>query len=83
MTQPIDLEALGAKLAEDYSSLRAEISQLSEAVAELANKRADQIEGQIKSVGAEMEASIERHPYSAVLVALGVGVLLGLASRRR
>jgi len=49
------------------------------ALADSAGKAQDRV----KSAGAELEASIERNPYSAVLIALGIGVALGLMNRSR
>ena len=49
------------------------------ALAESAGKAQDRM----KSMGSDIESSIERNPYSAVLIALGVGVVLGLMNRSR
>jgi ElaB/YqjD/DUF883 family membrane-anchored ribosome-binding protein len=37
----------------------------------------------VQSASADLEASIERNPLAAVLIALGIGVALGLVTRPR
>lgn len=44
---------------------------------------AERAQDKVKCVGADIESSIERNPYSAVLIALGVGLALGLLNRSR
>ena len=105
MAEIKDMEGLGRKAADDYSSLREDIAKLSETVSQLVSNHADNAGARVKdamdtakvalvdtagkaqdrvsSAGAEIEASIERNPYSAVLIALGIGLALGLLNRSR
>ena len=39
-------------------------------------------QSRIRAVGGDIEASFERHPLAALLIALGVGIVLGMMSRR-
>lgn len=65
-------EDAGAKVKDAMESART-------VMADTASKAQDRA----MTAGAEIEASIERNPYSAVLIALGVGVALGLLNRSR
>ncbi|MDF2118970.1 hypothetical protein PY365_25710 [Roseiarcaceae bacterium H3SJ34-1] len=85
-------------LREDIAKLSDTVSKLVAKQAEEASAKVKDAMGSAKTVmsdtaskaqdralsaGAEIEASIERNPYSAVLIALGVGVALGLLNRSR
>jgi ElaB/YqjD/DUF883 family membrane-anchored ribosome-binding protein len=89
-----DLAALRrdvARLAETMSALVQQQTQaaghrVSEAVGgardRIASTAAD-AQDRVRAAGGEVEAYIERNPLMAVLVALGLGVSLGLLSRSR
>ena len=44
---------------------------------------ADQAETYVKATGSEIESNIKRNPLTAVLIAFGVGMALGLITRQR
>jgi ElaB/YqjD/DUF883 family membrane-anchored ribosome-binding protein len=58
----------------------------SEAVGEARDRitnTAAEAQGQLRSASGEIEASIERNPLTAVLIAFGVGISLGVFGRSR
>ncbi len=93
-TAGADLAALRqdvARLAETVSKLVQQQTQaaghrVSEAVGDARDKiarTAADAQNRVCAASGEIEACIERHPLTAVLIALGVGVSLGLLSRSR
>ena len=80
-----------ARLAETVSKLLQQQTQaaghrVSEAVGDAREKiagTAADAQNRISVAGGEIEACIERHPLTSVLIALGVGVSLGLLIRPR
>jgi ElaB/YqjD/DUF883 family membrane-anchored ribosome-binding protein len=89
-----DLAALRrdvARLAETMSTLVQQQAQaaghrVSEAVGDARDKIAStaaDAQDRVRAATGEIEACIERNPLMAVLVALGVGVSLGLLTRSR
>jgi ElaB/YqjD/DUF883 family membrane-anchored ribosome-binding protein len=89
-----DLAALRrdvARLAETLSELVQHQTQaagfrVSDAVGEardrIASTAAD-TQSRVRAAGGEIEASIERNPLMAVLIAFGIGMSLGMISRGR
>ena len=89
-----DLAALRrdvARLAETMSTLAQQQAQaaghrVSEAVGDARDKIAStaaDAQDRVRAATGEIEACIERNPLMAVLIALGVGVSLGLLTRSR
>jgi ElaB/YqjD/DUF883 family membrane-anchored ribosome-binding protein len=80
-----------ARLAETISKLLQRQTQaagvgVSEAVGDAKDKVADtaaEARNLTRAASGEIEASIERNPLTAVLIAFGVGMCLGLMSRSR
>jgi len=80
-----------ARLAETIGKLLQRETQaagvgVSEAVGDAKDKVADTAAGArdfTRAASGEIEASIERNPLTAVLIAFGVGMWLGLMSRSR
>lgn len=87
-----------AALRDDISKLSDTVSKLVTRQADVASDRvseavgtakaaladsAERAQERVKGIGADIESSIERNPYSAVLIALGVGLALGLLNRSR
>ncbi|MDH7797757.1 MULTISPECIES: DUF883 family protein [unclassified Beijerinckia] len=85
-------------LREDISKLSETVAKLVSRQADVAGDRvaeavgtakaaladsAERAQDKVKGIGADIESSIERNPYSAVLIALGVGLALGLLNRSR
>lgn len=92
----------------DLSSLRDDLSRLSDTVAQLVRGQthgmkdtlasvrdtaqdwqesgralASDAQGRLKGFTADLESSIERNPLTAVMVAAGIGLLVGLMRRDR
>jgi len=93
-TAGADLAALRqdvARLAETVSKLvqhqtQAAGRRVSEAVGDARDKIASgatDAQNRVRATSGEIEACIERNPLMAVLIALGLGVSLGLLSRSR
>jgi ElaB/YqjD/DUF883 family membrane-anchored ribosome-binding protein len=89
-----DLAALRrdvARLAETMSALvqqqtQAASHRMSETVGDVRDKIAStaaDAQDRVRAAGGEIEACIERNPLLSVLIALGVGVSLGLLGRSR
>ena len=93
-----DLPADLAALRKDVAHLAATMSELAQHQAEAAGHRVSGAAGDVKdriastaagaqscvcAAGGEIEAYIERNSLTAVLIALGVGISLGLLSRSR
>jgi ElaB/YqjD/DUF883 family membrane-anchored ribosome-binding protein len=80
-----------ARLAETISKLLQRQSQaagvgVSEAVGDAKDKVADtaaEARNLTRAASGEIEASIERNPLTAVLIAFGIGMWLGMMSRSR
>jgi ElaB/YqjD/DUF883 family membrane-anchored ribosome-binding protein len=56
-------------------------SDASEAVAAGSRQAADEISRRIEPLAAELSANVERNPLSALFIAAGVGMLIGLLTR--
>lgn len=60
-------------------TVRTAIGQARETISSTANQATDRV----TSLGNEFESSIERNPLTAVLIALGVGVVAGMLTGHR
>ncbi len=89
-----DFAADFAALRKDVAQLADVIGQLaqhptalaSDAIEEARNKiasTADEAQAQVRAASSEIEANIKRNPLTAVLIAFGIGMALGLATRPR
>jgi ElaB/YqjD/DUF883 family membrane-anchored ribosome-binding protein len=56
-------------------------SGTAEAFATTGKQAADEISRQVEPLTAELAASVERNPLSAVAIAAGIGLLIGLLTR--
>ena len=80
-----------ARLSESVSALLQNpapgvVQQVSDAVddakAKFSSTAAD-VKSRVSAAGGEVEATIERHPLTAILISFGVGMALGVMSRWR
>jgi ElaB/YqjD/DUF883 family membrane-anchored ribosome-binding protein len=80
-----------ARLSESVSALLQNpapgvVQQVSDAVddakAKFSSTAAD-VKSRVSAAGGEVEATIERHPLTAILISFGVGMALGVMSRSR
>ena len=76
-------ETVAALVSKQADVATARVSEAVDTARDVLTDQAGKAQDKMKSAGAELEASIERNPYSAVLIALGIGVALGLLNRSR
>lgn len=85
-TLKADLAAISATLADlvkaTASEGRAKIERTAEHYIQTGKQQADAAIDEARAYGEALEGQITRNPFSAVLVALGLGFLIGLMSRR-
>lgn len=88
-----DTEATSGDLAADLAALRRDVARLAEtmstrvqhqtqAAGHRVTEAVSDAQNRVRVAGGEIEACIERNPLTAVLIALGVGMSLGLLSWR-
>lgn len=90
---PTDIEGLAAQ----FSELREDLAKLSHSVASMADRRGRQMGSDIsdgisealhyaerkgKSAEAEVEKSVATHPFLALGLAAGIGLLIGAMTKR-
>lgn len=89
-----DLEALRGDLSRLTDSVRAILGEEAESVRSQLHERADHMArkgrayrdaavDELNTYEREAEAAIHRNPFTAVLVALGLGLVLGIITRGR
>jgi ElaB/YqjD/DUF883 family membrane-anchored ribosome-binding protein len=85
-TLKADLAAISATLADlvkaTASEGRATIERTADYYVKKGKRQADAAIDEARAYGEALESQITRNPFSAVLVALGLGFLVGLMSRR-
>ena len=69
-------------LADAIETLRAEIQDLSSTVAHIARKQIGRAQVKATEAGHDAEEAITRHPFTAIAIAVGLGFLLGVLTRR-
>jgi ElaB/YqjD/DUF883 family membrane-anchored ribosome-binding protein len=89
-----NVEDAAGDLTGGFAALRHDVARLAETIGELARHQTQsaglraseavgEAQGQLRSASGEIEASVERNPLTAVLIAFGVGMLLGVFGRSR
>ena len=78
MTKPADGAA--GDLAADLAALRQDVAHLAETFGKLVQH---QTQDRVRAASSEIEASIVRNPFTAVLIALGIGISVGMMNRSR
>ena len=68
----VQTQAAGVRLSDTIGDAKSKISNA-----------ADDAQDNVRAVSGEIEAAIDRNPLTAVLIALGVGMFIGLISRSR
>lgn len=79
----LDTRAQHAKLAQEIERLKAEIASLAQSAGDAVREGSQEAAKKASNLGKELEAAIERNPMQAVLIAAGVGLLLGLLTKSR
>ena len=70
-------------LTADLAALRQEVARLAETVSGLVQHQMADAQENVRAARSQIEASIERNPMTAVLIAFGIGVLIGRTNRSR
>ncbi len=71
-----------AELADQIDAIRADIQSLSSTVGRIANKQLGRAQDKAMDTAHEAEEAIRRNPLSAVAIAVGLGFLFGVFTRR-
>jgi ElaB/YqjD/DUF883 family membrane-anchored ribosome-binding protein len=69
-------------LANQIDSIRADIQTLTSTVGRIANKQIGRAQDKAMETANEAEEAIRRNPLSAVAIAVGLGFLFGVFTRR-
>jgi uncharacterized protein YjbJ (UPF0337 family)/outer membrane murein-binding lipoprotein Lpp len=69
-------------LADEIDTIRTEIQNLSSTVGRIANKQIGRAQVRATEAAHEAEVAIARNPLTAIAIAVGLGFLLGVITRR-
>jgi ElaB/YqjD/DUF883 family membrane-anchored ribosome-binding protein len=69
-------------LADEIEAIRADIQNLTSTVSRIANDKLNQAQAGAMESAKEAEDAIRRNPLQAVAIAIGVGFLFGVMTRR-
>ncbi|HET7447594.1 MAG TPA: hypothetical protein VI390_01280 [Methyloceanibacter sp.] len=76
----------GARDAEDLANqidaIRADLQNLTSTVGRIASKQVNRAQDKAKETAYEAEEAIRRNPLSAIAIAVGLGFLFGVFTRR-
>ena len=72
----------GSHLADEIDTIRTEIQNLSSTVGRIANKQIGRAQVRATEAAHDAEAAIARNPLTAIAIAVGLGFLLGVITRR-
>ncbi|MGH7486202.1 MAG: hypothetical protein ACREMY_11480 [bacterium] len=70
------------ELANQIDAIRADLQNLTSTVGRIANKQINRAQDKAVDAANEAEAAIKRNPLSAVAIAVGLGFLFGVFTRR-
>lgn len=70
------------EFADEIEAIRADIQNLSSTVGRIANEKLDRAQASATESAKEAEDAIRRNPLQAVAIAIGVGFLFGVLTRR-
>ena len=70
------------ELADQIDSIRADIQSLTSTVSRIANKQINRAQDRAVETANQAEEAIRQNPLSAVAIAIGLGFLLGVFTRR-
>jgi ElaB/YqjD/DUF883 family membrane-anchored ribosome-binding protein len=71
-----------AELADQIDAIRADIQSLSSTVGRIANKQLNRAQDKAMDTANQAEEAIRQNPLSAVAIAIGLGFLFGVFTRR-
>jgi ElaB/YqjD/DUF883 family membrane-anchored ribosome-binding protein len=70
------------ELSQQIAEIRADLQSLTSTVGRIANKQLGRAQDKVMETANQVEDAIRQNPLSAVLIALGLGFLLGVFTRR-
>jgi ElaB/YqjD/DUF883 family membrane-anchored ribosome-binding protein len=70
------------ELAQQIAGIRADLQSLTSTVGRIANKQRGRAQDKVMETANQVEDAIRQNPLSAVLIALGLGFLFGVFTRR-
>jgi ElaB/YqjD/DUF883 family membrane-anchored ribosome-binding protein len=73
-------EGAAADFTADVTALRQDIARLAETVSKLVKHQVAEAQENARAAKGQVEASIEHHPMRTVLIAFGIGMLIGRIS---
>jgi ElaB/YqjD/DUF883 family membrane-anchored ribosome-binding protein len=76
------LNRSGDELADQIDSIRADIQSLTSTVSRIANKQINRAQDRAVETATQAEEAIRQNPLSAVAIAVGLGFLFGVFTRR-
>lgn len=80
MSSPANREA--GELADQIDAIRADIENLTSTVGRIAGKQLNRAQDKAIASASDAEEAIRRNPLQAVAIAVGVGFLFGVLTRR-
>lgn len=80
MPSPTNPDA--AELADQIDAIRADIQNLTSTIGSIANKQLNRAQDKAMATASDAEEAIRRNPLQAVAIAVGVGFLFGVLTRR-
>jgi len=69
-------------LADEIDNIRTELQSLASSVGRIANKQIDRAQVRATEAARDVEAAITRNPLTAIAIAVGLGFLFGVFTRR-
>jgi len=69
-------------LADAIETIRTDLQSLASSVGRIANKQMSHAQVRATEAAHEAEAAITQHPFTAIAIAVGLGFLLGVLTRR-
>jgi ElaB/YqjD/DUF883 family membrane-anchored ribosome-binding protein len=76
-------EGAAGDLTAELAALRQDVARPAETASELVQHQVADAQENVRAVRGEIGASIQRNPMTAVLIAVGIGVLIGRMNRWR
>jgi ElaB/YqjD/DUF883 family membrane-anchored ribosome-binding protein len=70
------------ELAEQIATIRAEVQNLTSTVGRIANKQLGRAQDKAAEAASQAEEAIRQNPLQAVAIAVGLGFLFGVLTRR-
>ena len=70
------------ELAEQIATIRAEVQNLTSTVGRIANKQLGRAQDKAVEAASQAEEAIRQNPLQAVAIAVGLGFLFGVLTRR-